>query len=99
MQQYHLDICLLCLGFCEMGLLLKYDNYSMKNGILSYKYPCIYLLTTLQWSTLKSMQPRDICGNKMVPVRQKDYGDLNFANVSENDSVPNTLARTLALHF
>ena len=27
----------------------------------------------LQWNTLTLMQPRDICGNKMVPVRQKDY--------------------------
>ena len=47
--------------------------YNMNNGILSYKYPYIYLLTTLQWNTLNSMQPMDICGNKMVPVRQKDY--------------------------
>ena len=56
-----------------MGLLLKYHEYNMNCEILSYKYPCIYLLTTLQWDTLNSMQPRDICGNEIVPVHQKDY--------------------------
>ena len=56
-----------------MGLLLKYHEYHMNYEILSYKYPYIYLLTTLQWNTLNSMQPRDICGNIIVPAHQKDY--------------------------
>ena len=56
-----------------MDLLLKYPEYNMNYEISSYKYPYIYLLTTLQWNTLNSMQPMDICGNKMVPVHQKDY--------------------------
>ena len=54
-----------------MGLLLKYHEYHMNYEILSYKYPYIYLLTTLQWNTLNSMQPRDICGNIIVPAHQK----------------------------
>ena len=45
----------------------------MNYEILSYKYPYIYLLTALQWDTLNSMQPMDICGNEMVPVHPKDF--------------------------
>ena len=56
-----------------MGLLLNYHEYHTNYEILSYKYPYIYLLTTLQWSTINSMQPRDICGNIIVPAHQKDY--------------------------
>ena len=43
-----------------MGPLLKYHECNMNYEILSYKYPYIYLLTTLQWNTLNSMEPIDM---------------------------------------
>ena len=69
--------CLLYFVICEMCLLLKYRENNMNYEILRYKYPYIYMLTTLLWNTHNSMQPRDICGNKMVPVHQKDYCHLS----------------------
>ena len=129
------DICQLYFKNCEMGpcWLLKYHECNMNYEILSYKYPYIYLLTTLQWNTLNSMEPIDIYMVKKwslfikkitvaYQVKEQNYSlndfpsvkynpwvscwgwplssvctnvngcvcDLNFANVSENDSVPNT---------
>ena len=74
------DICQLYFKNCEMGpcWLLKYHECNMNYEILSYKYPYIYLLTTLQWNTLNSMEPIDIyMVKKMVPVHQKDYRRLS----------------------
>ena len=127
------DICLLYFENCEMDPLLKYHECNMNYEILSYKYPYIYLLTTLQWNTLNSMEPIDMYVvtkwslfiKKIIvayQVKEQNYSlndfpsvkynpwvscwgwplssvctnvngclcDQNFANVSENDSVPNT---------
>ena len=54
------DICLMYFANCEMGPLLKYHECNMNYDILSNKYPYIYLLTTLQWNTLNSMEPIDM---------------------------------------
>ena len=54
------DICLLYFETCEMDPLLKYHECNTNYEILSYKYPYIYLLPTLQWNTLNSMQPSDM---------------------------------------
>ena len=54
------DICLLHFENCEMGPLLKYHECNMIYDILSEEYPYIYLLTSLQWNTLNSMEPIDM---------------------------------------
>ena len=65
-----------------MGLLLKYHEYNMNYDILSYKYPYIYLLTTLQWNILHQ---KDHC--RPSRERPKLYTDNDFPSVKYNPGV------------